>query len=390
MSNFTEYKNINPLETRKGNMTITKLFVAIISFIFLCVSSFHPVSAEELHETMPNEAVAHEEFKPGEYIIEHVSDSYEWHVVSFGHTHISIPLPIILYTNNPDLHEGKSFHVFMSSKFHHGEEEYNGFKISQTKPNEGKIVELDTDGTEIGKPMDFSVTKVIAEILITMIILLWIFISMASKAVKNRDKAPTGMQNLLEPIILFIRDQVAKPTIGDKKYEKYMPFLLTVFFFILFENMIGLIPFPPFGANVTGNISVTMVLALFTFVITTFSGNKHYWKEIYNPDVPWWLKFPIPLMPIVELTGVITKPFVLMVRLFANMLAGHMIVTVFVSLIFIFGSLMGAVAGLGVSPLSIAFSVFILLLDVLVSFIQAYVFTLLSALYIGMASAEHH
>jgi len=151
-----------------------------------------------------------------------------------------------------------------------------------------------------------------------------------------------------------------------------------------------LIPFPPFGANVTGNISVTMVLALFTFIITTFSGNKHYWKEIYNPDVPWWLKFPIPLMPIVELTGVITKPFVLMVRLFANMMAGHMIITVFVSLIFIFGSLMGAGAGFGVSPLSIAFSVFIMLLDVLVSFIQAYVFTLLSALYIGMATAEHH
>ena len=198
------------------------------------------------------------------------------------------------------------------------------------------------------------------------------------------------MQNLLEPVILFVRDQVARPTIGDKKYEKYMPFLLTLFFFILLENIIGLIPIPPFGANVTGNISITMALALFTFAITTFSGNKHYWKEIYNPDVPWWLKFPIPLMPIVELTGVITKPFVLMVRLFANMMAGHMIITVFVSLIFIFGNLMGAGAGFGVSPLSIAFSVFIMLLDVLVSFIQAYVFTLLSSLYIGMATAEHH
>jgi F-type H+-transporting ATPase subunit a len=169
-----------------------------------------------------------------------------------------------------------------------------------------------------------------------------------------------------------------------------MPFLLTLFFFILLENFIGLIPFPPFGANVTGNIAVTMVLALFTFFITTINGNKHYWKEIYNPDVPWWLKFPIPLMPIVELTGVITKPFVLMVRLFANMMAGHMIVTVFVSLIFIFGSLMGAAAGFGISPLSIAFSVFIVLLDLLVSFIQAYVFTLLSALYFGMATADHH
>jgi F-type H+-transporting ATPase subunit a len=278
----------------------------------------------------------------------------------------------------------------MSTKFHHGKEDYEGFRISHSKEFEGKIVELDANGTEIGKPIDFSITKVVAELFLSVIILFWVFISMAVKATKNRDKAPSGIQNLLEPVILFVRDQVARPTIGDKKYEKYMPFLLTLFFFILLENIIGLIPIPPFGANVTGNISITMVLALFTFAITTFSGNKHYWKEIYNPDVPWWLKFPIPLMPIVELTGVITKPFVLMVRLFANMMAGHMIITVFVSLIFIFGSLMGAGAGFGVSPLSIAFSVFIMLLDVLVSFIQAYVFTLLSSLYIGMATAEHH
>ncbi len=169
-----------------------------------------------------------------------------------------------------------------------------------------------------------------------------------------------------------------------------MPFLLTLFFFILLNNLLGLIPIFPFGANVTGNIAVTMVLALFTFFVTHIKANKHYWKELVNPDVPWWLKVPIPLMPIVEISGVFTKPFVLMVRLFANMLAGHMIVTVFVSLIFIFGSLMGAGAGYGVSPVSIAFSVFILLLDVLVSFIQAYVFTLLSALYFGMATAEEH
>ena len=169
-----------------------------------------------------------------------------------------------------------------------------------------------------------------------------------------------------------------------------MPFLLTLFFFILINNFMGLIPIPPFGANVTGNIAVTMVLALFTFGVTTISGNKHYWKEIYNPDVPWWLKFPIPLMPIVELSGVITKPFVLMIRLYANMLAGHMIVTVFLSLIFIFSSLMGTAAGFGISPVSVAFSVFILLLDILVSFIQAYVFTLLSALYFGMATSDHH
>ena len=367
-----------------------KLSFGIFLIFLLSIFSFNPVLANESHEGATIDSVENEGFNAGKFIIEHVSDAYDWHVVSFGHTHISIPLPIILYSKNPELHGGKRFHVFMSSKFHHATEDYLGFRISHSKEFEGKIVELDATGTEIGKPLDFSVTKVVTEILLTVIILFWVFISMAAKATKNRDKAPSGLQNLLEPVILFIRDQVARPTIGDKKYEKYMPFLLTLFFFILLENIVGLIPIPPFGANVTGNISVTMVLALFTFIITTFSGNKHYWKEIYNPDVPWWLKFPIPLMPIVELTGVITKPFVLMVRLFANMMAGHMIITVFVSLIFIFGSLMGAGAGFGVSPLSIAFSVFIMLLDVLVSFIQAYVFTLLSALYIGMATAEHH
>ncbi len=367
-----------------------KFSVGIFLIFILNILSVSTVAAYEQNEVANTDTHAKEEFDAGKFIIEHVSDAYDWHVVSFGETHISIPLPVLLYSKNPELHEGKRFHAFMSSKFHHKREDYRGFRISHSKEFDGKIVELDADGTEIGKPIDFSVTKVVAEILITVILLLWVFISMAAKATKNKDKAPTGMQNLLEPVILFIRDQVAKPTIGDKKYEKYMPFLLTLFFFILLENFIGLIPFPPFGANVTGNISVTMVLALFTFFITTINGNKHYWKEIYNPDVPWWLKFPIPLMPIVELTGVITKPFVLMVRLFANMMAGHMIVTVFVSLIFIFGSLMGTTAGLAISPLSILFSVFIFLLDLLVSFIQAYVFTLLSALYFGMATADHH
>lgn len=362
----------------------------IFAFSLFAFGNLNAQHGQESEHAQLTEQNTEKEFDAGKFIIEHVSDAYDWHVVSFGEKHISIPLPVILYSKNPELHEGKSLHAFMSSKFHHGHDSYKGFRISHSKEFEGKIVELDEQGAEIGKPLDFSITKVIAEIIVTVIILLWVFISMAAKATRNKDKAPTGMQNLLEPVIIFIRDQIAKPTIGDKKYEKYMPYLLTLFFFILLENMIGLIPFPPFGANVTGNIGVTMVLALFTFFITTINGNKHYWKEIYNPDVPWWLKFPIPLMPIVELTGVITKPFVLMVRLFANMMAGHMIVTVFVSLIFIFGSIMGTAAGFGISPLSIAFSVFILLLDVLVSFIQAYVFTLLSALYFGMATADHH
>ncbi len=340
----------------------------------------HEAEETSHHETTHEE----EQFNAGKFVIDHVSDAYDWHILSYKEHHISIPLPIIVYSKT------KGLNVFMSSKFHHGHSSYKGFEIAHSGDNEGKIVELDEHGHVIGKPWDFSITKTVAGILVSVILLLWILISVAKTAKKNAGKAPTGLQNLLEPIILFIRDEIAKPAIGDKKFEKFMPFLLTVFFFILINNFMGLIPIPPFGANVTGNIAVTMVLALFTFAITTINGNKHYWKEIYNPDVPWWLKFPLPLMPIVELSGVITKPFVLMVRLFANMMAGHMIVTVFVSLIFIFASLMGAGAGYGISPVSIAFSVFILLLDVLVSFIQAYVFTLLSALYFGMATSDHH
>jgi F-type H+-transporting ATPase subunit a len=223
-----------------------------------------------------------------------------------------------------------------------------------------------------------------------MLLICVIFISIANSYKKRKGKAPKGLQSFLEPLILFIRDDVAKASIGEKKYEKYMPYLLTLFFFIFFNNLFGLVPFFPGGANLTGNIAVTMVMALFTFVITTFSGNKNYWVHVFNtPGVPWWLKFPVPLMPLVEVMGVFTKPFVLMVRLFANITAGHIIVLGFMSLIFIFGAMAPAI-GYGVSVVSVAFSVFMLLLELLVAFIQAYVFTLLSALYFGMATEEHH
>lgn len=367
-----------------------KLSVRILLIFIFGVVVSTGVKANEENESVHSDSIVKEEFNTGKFIIHHVMDAYDWHVVSFGETHISIPLPIILYSKNPEMHEGKSFHVFMSNKFHHAQDDYRGFRISHSIENDGKIVELDQQGTEIGKPLDFSITKIVAEVFVSVIIILLVLFSVVRSAKRNQGKAPKGLQNLIEPVIIFIRDQVAKPAIGENKYEKFMPFLLTLFFFILINNLMGLIPFPPFGANVTGNIAITMVLALFTFFVTAIYGNKHYWKEIYNPDVPWWLKFPIPLMPIVELSGVITKPFVLMVRLFANMLAGHMIVTVFISLIFIFASLYGPVVGFLASPVSIIFSVFILLLDVLVSFIQAYVFTLLSAIYFGMATAEHH
>ena len=361
------------------NQIIRPLFI-IILVIFLGAGFVR--AAEESENT--TETSQPEGFNPGKFVIEHVSDAFEWHIATFGETEISIPLPIILYSSD------KGWNFFMSSRFHHGKETFNGFRIEHEGKNEGKIVEINEQGEVIGLPIDLSITKTVAGIFVSVIVLLLIFLNIAKTAKRRVNKAPAGMQSLFEPVILFVRDDVAKPAIGEKKYERFMPFLLTVFFFILINNLLGLVPIFPFGSNVTGNIAVTMVLALFTFLVTTFSTNKHYWKEIYNPDVPWWLKFPIPLMPIVELTGVITKPFVLMVRLFANMLAGHLIVTVFVSLIFIFNVKMGVEAGLGVSVLSVSFSVFILLLDVLVSFIQAYVFTLLSALYFGMASPEHH
>ena len=322
------------------------------------------------------------DFNAGEMIIEHISDSYEWHIITIGHTHISIYLPVILYD------EGE-WHFFMSSKFHHGHEAYNGYFISEYDMNAGKIVRLDKDGNEARPTLDISITKNVVSIILSSILLIIIFITIAKSYGKRKGHAPKGLQSFIEPIILFVRDDIAKSSIG-KNYEKYTPYLLTIFFFILLNNLLGLIPFFPGGANVTGNIGVTGVLALITFIITTFVGNKNYWTHIFNaPGVPWWLKFPIPLMPIVELTGIFTKPFVLMVRLFANMTAGHIIILGFISLIFIFGE-MSTGLGYGVSIISVGFSIFMDFLELLVAFIQAYVFTLLSALYFGMATEEAH
>jgi len=328
------------------------------------------------------EEVQQEEFKAGDMIIEHITDAYEWHIMTVGHTHVTVPLPIMLYD------EGK-FHFFMSSVFHH-HDTYEGYYISHHEMNSGKLVRKGTNGEEIRPSLDFSFTKNVLAIFISIFILIFVFLSVAKAYKKREGKAPKGLQSFLEPIIIFVRDDIAKASIGEKKYEKYLPFLLTVFFFILINNLLGIVPFFPGGANVTGNIGVTGVLAAFTFIITTFSGNKNYWMHIVNaPGVPWWLKIPIPLMPVVELMGVFTKPFVLMVRLFANISAGHIIILGFISLIFIFGEI-SAGAGYGVAVVSVGFSIFMDVLELLVAFIQAYVFTLLSALYFGMATEEHH
>ncbi len=326
-------------------------------------------------------------FNAGEMILEHVVDNHEWHVAEIGNLHLTVPLPIIL------LYDGK-LHTFCSSRFHNESGSYNGFRLEKEGPHKGKIIRDNEHENIAGAPKvyDFSITKTVLAILMSSFLLILIFVSVARAFKRNEGKAPKGLQSLLEPLIIFIRDDIAKSSIGEKKYEKYMPFLLTVFFFIFFNNLFGLIPFFPGGANVTGNISVTLVLAVFTFIITTVNGNKHYWVDIINtPGVPWWLKIPIPLMPVVEIIGIITKPFVLMVRLFANITAGHIIVLGFVSLIFIFGSI-SMTLGLGVSVVSVAFMLFMNVLELLVAFIQAYVFTLLSALYFGLATVEpeHH
>lgn len=364
-----------------------RTFLLSIAFLlgsFWAVSSNHVIEETDQpkHETTSHS----EEFNAGNMIIDHIVDSHDWHIASFGHTHFTIPLPIIL------IDEGQLV-VFSSAKFHHAEESYKGYKIeTDRKAGKGKIVKvipgtMETDKTA-SRPIDLSITKTVIGIFITFIVLLIVFFQVAAAYKRNAGHAPKGLQSLLEPLILFVRDDIAEPSIG-KHYKKFMPFLLTLFFFIFFSNLIGLFPFFPGGANVTGNISVTLVLAVFTFAITTFIGNRSYWLHIFNPPgVPWWLKFPLPLLPLIELAGVFIKPFVLMVRLFANITAGHIIVLGFVSLIFIFAN-MNPALGYGVSPVSVLFSVFISLLELLVAFIQAYVFTMLSALYFGMATEEH-
>ena len=369
-------------------MSKIRIFLQILSILVLAFFPHTVLSNETGRQHESTEEVSHEDeseevFDPGSFIFGHIADAYDWHILSINDFHLSLPLPVIVYSKTSGLH------LFLSSKFHHGHSSYEGFEIAHNGEYEGKVVETIENGSHV-RPIDLSISKNVFAAFISMALMLWMFISVARSYKRRAGRAPKGMQNFVEPIILFIRDEVAKPSIGEKKYEKYMPYLLTLFFFIWINNMMGLIPIFPGGANVTGNIAVTMVLAIFTFFITTVSGNKHYWQEIINaPGVPWWLKFPIPLMPVIEIIGMLTKPFVLMVRLFANITAGHIIALGFFSLIFIFGD-MQAGLGYGVSPVSIAFTMFMTVLELLVALIQAYVFTLLSALYFGMATAEHH
>jgi F-type H+-transporting ATPase subunit a len=282
---------------------------------------------------------------------------------------VSIPLPVILYSPQ------KGFSSFMSSEFHHGEHEVNGYKLAGNK-----IVSVEP-GVKV---YDLSLTRNVVQMLLALTLLVVLLLNVARKYQKGvgTNQAPTGFQNALEPVITFVRDDVAKPNLGHD-YQKYLPYLLTVFFFILINSIFGLVPG---SANVTGNIAFTAVLGVISFIIISVNGNSHYWGHIFNPPVPGGIK---PILVLVEVLSVFTKPFALIIRLFANMLAGHIIIICLISLIFIFGGLSAAI-GWGFSPVSIAFSVFIYLIEILVAFIQAFIFTNLTAVFIGQAIEDVH
>lgn len=312
----------------------------------------------------------------------HIGDSYEWHITDIGQTAIRIPLPVIVYSSQ------SGWHTFLSSRIEENGGKYEGFYIAPAGSKyEGKIVEKNASGEEI-RPWDISITKITLSLLINSAILLIIILSVAHWY-RRREQgayAPGGFTGFMEMFIMMVHDDVIKSCVGPN-YKKFAPYLLTAFFFIFINNIMGLIPIFPGGVNVTGNIAVTLVLALFTFVIVNVFGTKHYWKDIFWPDVPWWLKVPVPMMPFIEFFGIFTKPFALMIRLFANMLAGHMAMLVLTCLIFISAS-MGPVINGSLTVASVLFNIFMNALELLVAFIQAYVFTMLSAVFIGLAQEK--
>ena len=316
-----------------------------------------------------------EAFNPKETIFEHLSDEYWWTIAGKA----VLPLPVIVRDN-----EG-SWHVFWSSRLRNGQS-YEGFHISHSGAYERKIVGVDANGQEY-RPLDFSITKTAAGIIISAVVTLLLVFSLARYYRRRGMKAPRRGMGFLEMIVEMIYKEVVVSVLG-KDARRFAPYLLTVFFFIFISNMIGLITVFPGGVNVTGNLSITLVLALCTFVVVNISGNREYWKEIFWPDVPVALKCPLPLLPLIELFGVFTKPMALMIRLFANMLGGHLIMLVLLCMIFLF-SAMGAWATGVSSVFAVVFAVFMNLIHVLIAFIQAFVFTLLSTIFIGLARPAH-
>jgi F-type H+-transporting ATPase subunit a len=342
-----------------------KSLLVLAFSLFLTVSANVAFAQEHGKEAHAEKAEGKLNMK--EVIFGHIMDGHEFHF--FG---ASLPLPVLLYSPQ------KGFSAFMSSKFEHGHAEVDGYKLVN-----GKVVP--TDATV--KVYDFSLTRNVVQMLLALILLVWIMTSIAKKYKSGQGvtSAPKGMQGVIEPVVAFVRDEVAKPNLGYKA-NNYLPYLLTIFFFILINNIFGLIPG---SANVTGNIAFTLVLGVISFVVTIASSNKHYWAHIFNPPgVPLGVKFI--LVP-VEFLSMFLKPFSLIIRLFANMVAGHIIIICLISLIFIFGEKMGTAAGWGASPLSLAFTIFIYFIEVLVAFLQAFIFTTLTAVLIGSAiEGDHH
>ncbi len=357
-------------------MKITKSpairWIFLLSFLsfFLSFSSKALASSEKSEES--DKSHSKESFEPGEMILHHIKDEYKWHFFTIGDFHATIYFPVILYTSDKGLVSFSSKHLYKSE-----ENKYRGFKLSHRE----------IKATSGAKVYDFSVTKNVASMLLSALIMLWIFLVVARRYSRQPKQPPKGIQSLLEPVIVFMRDEVVKPAIG-KDWPKYFPYVISVFFFIWINNLLGLIPG---AANVTGNIAVTLCLAIISFLIILFSARKDYWQHIFNtPGVPWWLKFPVPLMPFVETLGMFTKPFALTVRLFANIAAGHILILSVISLIFIFGAKSPTLGFSVVTPISLAFTLFLYFLELLVAAVQAYIFAMLSAVFIGEAVAEHH
>ena len=349
------------ISDQKTILKFKALFVFVLFLIGTPVFSSEPDEVE--HVQTEHQAHGEEEkINITKVAFEHILDSHSWHLWGEGHDAVAIPLPCIIYSST------KGLQFFSSSVFEHGHAEYNGYKLI-----EEEIVPSD----ENEKIYDFSITKNAAQLLISAIVMFLLFTSIAKSYKKTGvTSAPKGKQSFFEPLITFVRDDIAQTNIGPG-YEKYVPYLLTVFFLILINNVFGMLPI---GANLTGNIAFTFVMALITLLVTNLGANKYYWGHIFMPPVP---KALYPMMIPLEIVGIFTKPFALMIRLFANMTAGHIIIISLVGLIFIFKTLW-------ISPLSIAFGLFIDVLECLVALLQAYIFTLLTALFIGSAKVEHH
>ncbi|MDR0414393.1 MAG: F0F1 ATP synthase subunit A [Prevotellaceae bacterium] len=335
-------------------------------------------SAAENHDGKSEE----KELAIDDIITEHVFDSYWWHITTYKEHHISIYLPIIVRS------ESGSWHVFSSKHLAHGET-YRGFRIAEKgEDHEGKVVATGESG-EAYRPWDISLTKNALALTINSVIMLTIFL-IAARWYRRRPKnsTPNKFVCAIEMLVMDVEEEIVHASIG-KDYKRYSPYLLTAFFFILINNVMGIIPFFPGGANTTGNIAVTFVLAACTLIAVNVFGNREYWREVFWPDVPVWLKVPIPIIPLIELFGVISKPFALMIRLLANIFAGHTVILAFTLLVFITAK-MGAGITAGMTVFSVVLSIVMLCLEFLVAYIQAYVFTLLSAVFIGLSRPEHH